>query len=102
MDCRTEDENTHSHSHSHGGNGGGDDHGHGHTHSHGDDHLPPPDTYASQSLYPRIAHAQIRTLNESVADAGKGVFKAWEDRLDTSKVGAKKHTRAIPRLLTAE
>lgn len=84
MDCRTEDENVHSHSHSHGSGGGGD--GHGHSHSHGDDHLAPPDTYASQSLYSRIHHDQIRTLNESVPDAGQAIFKSWEQRLDVSKV----------------
>lgn len=84
MDCRAQDEAVHSHSH--GGDNGGDGHGHGHSHSHGDDHLPPPDTYVSQSLYNRIHHDQIRTLNESVADAGQSVFKAWENRLETSKV----------------
>lgn len=87
MDCRAQDEATHSHSHSHSnGNGDGDDHGHGHSHSHGDDHLPPPDTYASQSLYDKIHHDQIRTLNESEPDAGRSIFKSWENRLDTHHV----------------
>jgi hypothetical protein len=87
MDCRAQDEATHSHSHSHSnGNGGGDDHGHDHSHSHGDDHLPPPDTYASQSLYDKIHHDQIRTLNESEPDSGSAIFKAWENRLDTHHV----------------
>lgn len=65
--------NSHSHSHSHG-------------HDHGDDHVPPPDTYESQSLHNRIHHDQIRTLNESQRDAGRDIFKSWENRLDTTKV----------------
>lgn len=57
-----------------------DDHGHGHGHDH--DHVPPPDSNEAQSLFSCISHDQITTLNESVADSGKLVFKPWQKRLD--------------------
>lgn len=76
MDCRDENDRLeHSHSHSHGDHGH-DDH----------DHVPPPNTNESQSLYSHIYLDHVQTLNEAENDMGKSVFKAWEDRLDTSKV----------------
>ncbi|KAK9237420.1 galactose-binding domain-like protein [Lipomyces kononenkoae] len=68
-------EHGNSHSHSH------DDHGHGHSHS------PPPETtYDSQSLYSRIFHDQIWTMNESAPNAGRDVVKPWNERYDTEKI----------------
>lgn len=60
-----------------------DEHDHeGHDHG---DHVPPPDTNQSQSLYQYIDTDHIRTLNEDEQDSGKTVFKSWDNRLDTSK-----------------
>lgn len=73
MSCRQEDHDHNSHDHHHGG-----DDGH--------DHVPPPDTNASQSLYQRISHDGIRTLNEHQEGAGRDIFKDWEHRLDTTKL----------------
>lgn len=63
-----------------------------HSHSHGrdshddSDHIAPPDTYESQSLYNHIYHDHIRVLNESQQDSGKSIFKPWEKRLDVTSV----------------
>ncbi|KAK9370641.1 galactose-binding domain-like protein [Lipomyces kononenkoae] len=68
-----EHDNSHSHSH--------DDHGHDHSHS------PPPETtYDSQSLYSRIFHDQIWTMNESEPNAGRDVIKPWNERYNTTKI----------------
>lgn len=77
MDCRNTIE-LHGHSH--------DDHNHGGHDGHGHDHVPPPDTYASQSLHRFIYHDHIRTLNESERNSGQAIVKTWENRLDTTKV----------------
>lgn len=75
MDCHSEHVE-----HGHGDHG--HDHGHGgHDHS----HVPQPHTSSAQTLYNRISHAGIRTLNESEDGAGASVFKDWESRLDTKK-----------------
>ncbi|KAJ8101898.1 galactose-binding domain-like protein [Lipomyces tetrasporus] len=67
----------HGHNHSHSQ----DNHGHGHSHS------PPPETtFDSQSLYSRIYHDQIWTMNESEPNAGRNVVKSWDERYDTEKI----------------
>ncbi|KAA8905392.1 hypothetical protein TRICI_005310 [Trichomonascus ciferrii] len=57
-----------------------------HEHGGGGGHTPPPDTNASQSLYQHINHDHVRALNEAEEGMGRGVFKRWEDRLETSHV----------------
>ncbi|KAK9451257.1 galactose-binding domain-like protein [Limtongia smithiae] len=60
---------------------------HDHSHSHSHSHSPPPeDTSDAQSLYNRIYHDQIWTMNESEPDAGRDVVKPWAERYDTTKI----------------
>ena len=65
----------HDHSHNHGDHG----HGHDHDHDHSDETTP-----ALQTLiYKQIDFDKVRTLNESITDAGvKVIQKPWAERMN--------------------
>lgn len=55
-----------------------DEHGHeGHDH----DHIPPPDTNEAQTLYAKINHDQVQTLNESEEGSGAAIIRKYTERL---------------------
>ena len=80
----------HGHSHAHGnghshegGAGGG-----GHGHSHGPSDASDAENVKGQefNLYLRIDMGSLTCLNEEEEGSGKTVFRAFEDRLDRTKV----------------
>eukprot|EP00485_Elphidium_margaritaceum_P011919 CAMPEP_0202704484 /NCGR_PEP_ID=MMETSP1385-20130828/17159_1 /ASSEMBLY_ACC=CAM_ASM_000861 /TAXON_ID=933848 /ORGANISM="Elphidium margaritaceum" /LENGTH=281 /DNA_ID=CAMNT_0049362523 /DNA_START=50 /DNA_END=895 /DNA_ORIENTATION=+ len=76
--CSHGHDHTHAHSHAcnhgHGGGGGGCQH----------DHESNDPMSFGTSLYQFIDRKNIKCLNESVSAAGKGVFKAFDDRFDAT------------------
>lgn len=57
-------------------------HEHDHNHDPGD-HLPPPNSNASQSLYPYIDHDNVIALNESQDGSGAKIVRKYSERLET-------------------
>ncbi len=63
-------------------------HGHGH-HHHGEcshNHEDAGDPAVIYSLYNKIDIQKVQCFNEHEEEAGKRVFKPWDQRLDTSQV----------------
>ncbi|PIA12996.1 hypothetical protein COEREDRAFT_83764 [Coemansia reversa NRRL 1564] len=58
-------------------------HGHGHGHSHDHSHEAEVTTGLRDSLFGKVMVDKSWCLNESMAGSIKGVFKPWEQRLDT-------------------
>lgn len=68
-------------------------HKHHHTGCDGDDrHDETPEMGIQYSLFRKIDRDNLECLNEKVQHSGKEVFKAWEDRLSTDKVGIGIHS----------
>ncbi|KAJ1912670.1 hypothetical protein H4219_005516 [Mycoemilia scoparia] len=63
--------------HDHSGHGG--HHGHDHDHSHDNEEV------LKDSLFSKVNIDQVRCMNEKVKDSIKGIFKPWDERMDTTK-----------------
>ena len=63
-------------------------HGHSHCcgHEHDHDDASDADRGSQFSLYTKIDTERVECLNEMIEGSGKFVFKAWDQRLDTTQV----------------
>lgn len=61
-------------------------HHHGYSCEGDNNHDDTPEMGIQYSLYEKIDISNVECLNESEEDAGKQVFKPWEERLNLEKV----------------
>lgn len=65
----------------------GHSHNHGHCHHEADDVSHTVEMGIEYSLYQKIDMPNLECLNEETDGSGKNVFKAYENRKDTTQVG---------------